>query len=193
MNTQITETGNPSALVRDARRKRGMTQADLAEAADCTQSAISMFENGRTDVLSKEKIATIEQILNIVLPAAARLSSGETLQTVLKHCPNFECPASTPYAIGPHLCCCPPVIQVASSTRYCAWCGELLACSCNNPDCRRPLAHGSFCPDCGTPYVLLPSGWTPPADWMEERNRLRVHLLSFNTTSNHPPRSGAKG
>lgn len=166
-----------------------MTQAQLADAVDCTQSAVSMFENGRTDVLSKEKVAAIEQVLNIILPATA--SAPEQRQTILKHCPNFECPSGTPYTVGPHLCCRPTLVEVSAGTRYCTWCGELLVDACNNPECRKPLTQGSFCPDCGTPYVMLPSGWTPPPDWIAGRHRLREQLLPTHSTLTHSPRSGA--
>jgi len=40
---------NGGALVREARRRAGLTQAELAQRAGTTQSAIARLERGRTD------------------------------------------------------------------------------------------------------------------------------------------------
>ncbi len=190
MKAQISYTGSTFALVRDARRRRGMTQAALAEAVDCTQSAISMFENGRADVLAREKITAIEHALDIVLPDLEPAVGRDSVRTALKHCPNFECPSSTPYLVGPHLCCRPDIMSVEPGVRYCAWCGEVLVDLCHNPECRAPLMQGSFCPDCGTPYVPLPAGWRPEPHWVKERWLLKERLSSTDLLSTQSSRSG---
>lgn len=50
---------NPGALIRDARRSVGMTQADLARALGTTQSAISAWERGH-DI---PRVTTLGRIL----------------------------------------------------------------------------------------------------------------------------------
>ncbi len=51
---------NINELCRKKRREMEMSQSDLAEQADTTQSTIANFESGRTGISSK----TLDKILN---------------------------------------------------------------------------------------------------------------------------------
>ena len=67
--------------LREARQEADLTQSDLAEKAGCSQSAISMFEQGKCDVLAQEKVEEIArtklQDLNCdTLEAAVRVIEG---------------------------------------------------------------------------------------------------------------------
>jgi len=45
--------------LREARRSKGLTQAELAQRVACQQSAISMMESGRTTALARETLVRI--------------------------------------------------------------------------------------------------------------------------------------
>lgn len=158
--------------VHAARRAAGMTQSDLARKAGCQQSAISMFESGRPDCLSDEKIKSIARILELdisKLPAVA--ASGPVLADALKFCPDAMCPSNTPYLVGRRLCHSPALVMasVGVATR-CRLCGEVLESVC--PGCGMPTSPGSFCEACGSPYVI--SGLEPDGDpeaWIAQWRR----------------------
>ena len=50
-------------ILRRARIDAGLTQAALAAQVGCTQSAISMMEAGRQEVLSKESLVKLAKIV----------------------------------------------------------------------------------------------------------------------------------
>lgn len=140
--------------VRCARREAGLTQAALAAKAECKQSAISMFEAGRKDALSRDKVQRLAEILG--MDSAIGESGGEpgTGEVLLKYCPVDECPSNVPYVVRGNLCFMPSLMRKRSgATDFCPWCGELLMDACPNAACAAPVAQGAFCRSCGTAYV----------------------------------------
>lgn len=139
-----------------ARRAAGMTQSDLARKAGCQQSAISMFESGRPDCLSGEKIQAIARILGVDL---SRLPAGQAgdagVGGVLKYCPDALCPSNIPYVVGRRLCHSPTLVLASAGTASrCRHCGELLESGCPGSDCQASVSPGAFCESCGTPYIV---------------------------------------
>ena len=90
-------------MFRRRRIEAGLTQSELARQVGCKQSAISMFESGRVDVLSRDKLASIAERLGIdpdmlpapELPAATVPRSPRRLY----YCPVDECPSNIPYTV----------------------------------------------------------------------------------------------
>ena len=159
-----------------ARRAAGLTQSELARKAGCQQSAISMFESGRPDILSEEKIQSIARILGVdpaKLPAATPAGASPA---TLKFCPDAMCPSNTPYLVGRRLCHSPSLVLAPSGgAMRCRLCGELLEASC--PGCGKAASPGAFCDSCGEPYVVsgLGRGGDPEA-WIA-RWRRNVDIL----------------
>ncbi|OGV76148.1 MAG: hypothetical protein A3K19_16060 [Lentisphaerae bacterium RIFOXYB12_FULL_65_16] len=160
-------------LVRQARRAKGMTQSALARAVNCQQSAISMYEAGRSDALSDEKVQAVAEVLGVDLPEAV---PGPQLQAdpargVLKYCPLPDCPANIPYTAGGRVCFKPTMIEApAGEPTRCPLCAEVLEDCCPGTECGAPVTEGSFCMKCGTAYVsavLEGKGW--PEQWVAER------------------------
>lgn len=162
-----------------ARRAAGMTQSELARKAGCQQSAISMFESGRRDCLSSEKIEAVARILGVDLakfPTGTERGAGAL--GVLKFCPDALCPSNIPYVVGRRLCHSPTlVLAPAGASTRCRYCGELLEHACPGPDCGKPVSPGAFCESCGTPYIV--GGIEPgddPSAWVA-RWRKSVEIL----------------
>ena len=173
MSGEISSVGQ---LFRRKRREMGLTQSALAREAGCKQSAISMFEAGRGDVLSRTLVERMAEILGIdpaSLPGEGR--AGITAALVRKYCPVDECPSNIPYAVQGQLCFMPQSILAHGNEKtLCRYCGEILERGCPNPDCHAPVAEAAFCPACGTGYVpatVVPS--PTPADWADvQRGRI---------------------
>lgn len=161
-----------SHLLRDARRARGITQQDLAKQADCTQSAISMMEKGKTDALARPTLEKIASILGVELPADEP-SPTATAVTSVPHpariCPNDDCPGNLPYRVGDELHFLPHAHDVPGSR--CPYCGEVLISVC--PECGAPIHAGeAVCTLCGAP--LVPHVATPSDasdEWLQTRQR----------------------
>ena len=181
-------------LFRRRRLEAGLTQSELARQADCRQSAISMFEAGRTDVLSREKLAVIAERLGIdpgLLPAVPEAPVPATrAPRRLAYCPVDECPSNIPYTVRGELYFRPTFTRVSddhAGPAACAWCGELLECRCPNPDCGAPAREArSICPLCGTLYVtpIVVAGQSPEQReaWAAARRRLIGELRDLSGT-----------
>lgn len=158
--------------LREGRQAADLTQSELAEKAGCSQSAISMFEQGKRDVLAQEKVEEIARILGVDLKSLP--ADGETPATpglTLKYCPVGDCPTQEPYQVLDRLCYRPLMILApASDKTHCSECGELLEHRCPNAQCRAPVRAGSFCRACGAPYVTAASAATEVTEeWMQKR------------------------
>jgi transcriptional regulator with XRE-family HTH domain len=149
--------------IRDARRQKGLTQAELARKAGCTQSALSMFESGQESALAAETLKKIAGVVGIALadaPAAPLAFARKA------YCPTFHCPMAFPYFAGATLLVRPCFY---SNARHCPHCGELLLATC--PHCETPPTEnlGACCAACGKALVLAtPPTGVSPRDWVRE-------------------------
>jgi len=173
--------------VREARRAKGLTQSQLADHVGCKQSAISMFEGGRTDVLSADTISRVAKELAIDMQSVAEPDPRRMPSEpwVLKYCPVDSCPSNIPYAIGEQVLFRPSTLRApAAETTRCPDCGELLESSCSH--CQANLREGACCCSCGTPFVTAVHP-TPPAvqEWADrQRQRIR-ELRDMSRTQPH--------
>ncbi len=145
--------------VRSRRRQTRVSQTELGLAVGRTQSAISMWENGRDDALAPDCVQEVTRILGISLEDYPSLDDSrsvrEAVQLTLKYCSQAECLSQIRNRVGPTLILRPKFryAQVSDQT-ICRECGEPLATRCQSPGCSIPVAEGAFC-DCGQAYVDL--------------------------------------
>jgi transcriptional regulator with XRE-family HTH domain len=160
-------------MLADARRRRGLTQAELARQADCRQSAVSMMERGRSDALSWSKIEAIGAILEVDVAVFAPKTSTEEVPALLVsaagYCPQFDCPANIPYVVNGRLYALP---RITSTGKFCQYCGELLEKSC--PECGAKIDKASACcQQCGSSYVATPDDFVANnADWVDKQRAM---------------------
>lgn len=160
-------------LLADARRKKGLTQTQLARQADCRQSAVSMMERGRPDALSWAKIETIGGILELDLseyaPKSTETESAAVSLTAKGYCPHFDCPSNTPYVVNSRLFAMP---RTLSTGKFCQYCGELLEKEC--PECGAKISDASACcQDCGNIYIATPGDMAERAvSWAEQQRAM---------------------
>ncbi len=163
-------------VLRQARRAQGISQTALAEESGCTQSAISMMEQGRHNALSKDKLARLAEILQVTVA----LDQTEPDQPQQGFCPNHYCPSVHLYAAGTEILLWPQLCLVSElHGRYCRYCGEVMETSCRQ--CKHAVAEGACCRHCGTPYISTDAAIqselrerrttaaTPPAAAVESR------------------------
>ena len=185
----ITETNRSLATaVRQRRREMSITQAELAERVGCQQSAISMFEAGRTCAVAKKTIESIARALELDSADVDALAETGVLSVrVLKYCPVDACPSNIPYVVGGNIYYQPSVCRAREEQRSrCTSCGEIMQDACPNSDCAAPLVEGACCPLCGTAYVTATI--LPPEDaetWaVQQRARIRdIRELSHPVSS----------
>ncbi len=146
-------------ILRRARIKAGLTQAALAAQVGCTQSAISMMEAGRQEVLSKESLVKLAKIVGVELPesVAGGGDLGTSVGNGIAVCTNFNCPSNMPYMVGDEVYFMPQ--GTSGGGRHCILCGELLTRKCPHCGSEIPMA-GGCCGSCGAAIVELPSGYT---------------------------------
>jgi len=168
--------------VRQKRKEKGFTQSQLAKEAGCTQSAISMFEAGRSDALAGKTVQRIGEILGIDLSSLSQASSGGPAQVEgsVKYCPVDECLSNVPYVVRGRLCFMPAMWETVSGETTCRFCGELLESECPNEECRAPLVKGSFCPACGSPYVSPGVNVSDPIEWADAQRQRIGEILSLS-------------
>ena len=159
-----------------ARRAQGIAQSALAKQAGCTQTAVSMMENGKADALSRETIAKIAKILKVELDDPAEPAAVVTAAAGAAVCPNGDCPSNIPFAVGGQLAFWPK--SQPSGAKFCAFCGEVLEHSC--PNCGAPIVEGAFCRRCGSPLVMPPAGdIADAAAWAAARRREIAELKAL--------------
>ncbi len=173
-------------LFKKARREQGLTQSELAQLVGCRQSAISMFESGRVDALSRDTLEALANVLHVeILPEPPAETTGQ----VLKYCPIAECPSNIPYVVGDQLCFNPSLVRESSADRgHCPSCGEFLESGCPNPDCNAPIRDGAFCWSCGEAHVAPAVSLNQSAEaWARDRRKqIRdIRQLSTITTREH--------
>lgn len=167
--------------LRDARRAQGITQARLAGQAGCRQSALSMFESGRTDALARPTVEKIAGILGVKIAPDAEdaLSEITTVPAVGRRqlCPGADCPSNIPIAVNGEVLFWPRR-QPSGDGRHCAYCGEVLVDACRQ--CGAPLAEGACCQQCGTAQVPPPDVDAAEAErWAENRRRQIADWLAL--------------
>ena len=157
--------------LREARREKGLTQAQLAQRVGCQQSAVSMMEAGRSTALARETLVRIAAELGVVLESAEDVPVAVAAAPVpgRAFCPDPECPSNVPFAVNGALLFWPRP-QPVPGGRHCACCGEVLVSACTR--CGSPAGAGACCRDCGTAFVLPPAGLRADAEaWAEARRR----------------------
>ena len=86
--------------IKTARLQRHLSQSALARQVGCKQSALSMFEGGKSTALSAQVIGKLCDTLGLLPPTAAELSAEEeqrrsqVQQGERVFCPNPECPCN---------------------------------------------------------------------------------------------------
>ena len=149
-----------------ARREKRMSQSDVATAVGCKQSAVSMFENGRTAALADEKVAAICELLGVTPPAPESAPPRPAVAlSASAFCPTYDCPSNLPYLVGGEMLLLPQTQGARSADQpHCRYCGEHLESNC--PDCGAPIKEGACCQSCGTAYITSPEMADNVADWV---------------------------
>ena len=158
--------------LRDARRAKGLTQAELAQRVGCQQSAVSMMEAGRTTALARETLMRIAAELGVVVESAstALLASVTLPMAGAAHCTDPECPSNVPFVVSGALVFWPRPQPALSGGRHCAYCGEVLASACSK--CGAPAGTGACCRACGSAFVPPPATVRTDVEaWAETRRR----------------------
>jgi transcriptional regulator with XRE-family HTH domain len=168
--------------IHKARRAHGLSQSNLAREVGCKQSAISMFEGGRSQALSQKTIVAICNVLDIAWEHAPAKGSieGEALtqQATRAFCPQAECPSNIPYLVAGEVRFLPVQQHHQARTPHCRYCGELLEHTC--PECGVAVTTGACCGGCGCAYVVGgPS--TNLQNWVQAQREIAMRVAS--TTS----------
>ena len=183
------------SMIRDARCAKGITQSRLAESVGCRQSAVSMFESGRADSLSRKTLGLIADHLGLDIKdlSAMDLRTVEGRSLMLKYCPVDECPSNIPYAVRNRIQFVPSMVEApASEETRCSLCGDMLEALCPNADCRAELNEGAYCLECGQPYVAFTREvLADPKRWAGERRRDIAELRGLSSTRNFVRRNGS--
>jgi DNA-binding XRE family transcriptional regulator len=160
-------------VIREARRRQGITQTELAREVKCKQPAISMFEGGRTDALSRKTVDLIAQRLGVDISGAdgKAVAAAPGAGRSRKYCPVPDCPSNVPYVAGGALCLMPTIVMAPVDEKSrCGYCGEVMEGQCPDPECGAPLREGAFCARCGSRYVTAPElGDGDAEQWAEQR------------------------
>lgn len=157
--------------LKQARQELGFTQKKLAGMIGCTSSALCMFEKGKHDALSVERLKTACEALN--------LEPGALLEkTGARYCSNPFCPTHYPFRIGDAIALKPEPVDGDSAARCCGWCGELLVSKCEACDTAYD-GESAFCQGCGQAYVDLPEGYHVDEKVLGELQLLRVERAAF--------------
>jgi len=155
--------------LREARRAKGVTQAELARRAGCQQSAISMMESGRSTALGRETLARIAAELGVEVPEPGAAPATADAAPGVPFCPEPGCPSNVPYVVGGEMLLWPRPQPLAGGT-HCAFCGEILVRACGR--CQAPAAAGACCRLCGAAFVPPPAAMEADAEtWASARLR----------------------
>jgi len=144
--------------IKAARRAAKLQQSVVAAEVGCTQSALSMFEQGDGTKLNDGVIEKLAKKFGVDLKAPVEKvqppAEGPRLVTerATGFCPNPHCPSNHSYEVDGRTfhrsdrASADPV-----GGRFCALCGEVLEKRC--PNCGAPVHEGAVCSHCGEPYV----------------------------------------
>lgn len=138
--------------IKTARQQRHLSQSALARTVGCKQSALSMFEGGRSTALSDHVIGRLCSELGLIAPTPAELASAPVMTVgVRTFCPNAQCPGNLPLSFGGQSVLVPHKHFAVDGEVHCAWCGEVLEKAC--PECGAAVNAGAFCVHCGRAYL----------------------------------------
>ena len=157
--------------LKEKRQELGYTQKKMAGLIGCTPSALCMFEKGRHDALSVERLGKACELLG--------LEPGSLLDRPgCRYCTNPFCPTHQPYSIGGEIALKPVPVVREGGDGFCGWCGEVLAAECES--CQAPFnAAFAFCPVCGRAYVAPPEAYEPDAAALEKLRAMREERAAF--------------
>lgn len=155
----MNDAPNIAHLISEARRRRGLTQSELARQIDCKQSAISMFECGHENALARPKVDAALKLLGLERPRETEHASPAGIPSTPfsghRYCPVYDCPSNIPFTVQSTLRVKPlPQAQPSIHAKHCAFCGELLENKC--PECGCAVNPGACCIQCGAPYISIP-------------------------------------
>ncbi len=161
-------------VIREARHRHHMTQAELARFLETTQSAVSMFESGRAHSLALPKVEKAAARLGVDLKTGEISESNVTPPTArfARYCPNDLCPTNVPFTVGRERVFWPFFQDGGvAENELCPACATPMRDTCVNPACEAPAVKGStHCPSCGTPYVVVTTDCLGDVGvWVKER------------------------
>jgi transcriptional regulator with XRE-family HTH domain len=147
--------------IRDARRAKRLRQGDIAKVIGCSQAAVSRYESGRPDALSRAHIEQIAKYLGVeVNEQMLAATEVRGTQAVARHafCAWVFCPSCIPYRLNGRLVMLPTLIEegAGEDRKACDLCGEPLQKGC--PGCGAPLVGRAFCDNCNAPLVEVEQG-----------------------------------
>ena len=153
------------------RQKQGYSQKKLAAASECSPSALCMFEKGKTDALSPERLNKICDVLG--------LAEGTLIASAAKcYCPNEFCPSHSLYELGDGRQVLTPEAVNAAPATHCIWCGTPHLSTCDH--CGAPYSgNGAFCPACGAAYIQISEGRT-----LKKSAYTNFKIIQFNKNDN---------
>lgn len=159
------------SFLRAERQKQGYSQKKLAESAACSPSALCMFEKGKADALSPERLNKICEVLG--------LNEGALMATASQcFCPSEYCPSHNLYELGNGQQVLNPNPVEAATGTHCIWCGTPYLSTCDH--CGAPYSgNGAFCPQCGTAYIQLSEGRT-----IQKSAYANFKIIQFNQSDN---------
>ena len=163
--------------LREARLAAGWKQSELAARLEISQAAVSQYERGNTRAVGRETLARACELLGVDAPAASPAPPSADAPETLKFCEHADCISNVPYEgrrgaiVRPRMTSAP-----VGEPTFCPECGEILMDHCRDEACGARVREGSFCMDCGLPYVKVERIQAPSVDRdaVLERTSLRV-------------------
>ena len=159
--------------LKDARRKAGLSQSEVAAEVGCKQNALSMFEQGQPTKLNDEVVEKLAKKFGVELKEAdvdahggASATGGNyllhstlntqhsTLGPLRGFCPNPGCPSNHAFVVDGRTLYLPNREEADPVCgKFCAYCGEILEKRC--PNCGASVHAGAICTHCGQPYLAV--------------------------------------
>jgi DNA-binding Xre family transcriptional regulator len=155
--------------IRSARSEQHLSQEELAKKVGCSQTALSLLENGDETAVSTKTLKRICTVLGIDCPNP---QNGRVSR--LCFCTQATCPKNVPYLVRGKLCFQPGMVFVeGENPAFCTGCGCVLADVCNAHGCgAQPQLGDAFCLECGASLVEIPKSLTKHQDTKQLANEL---------------------
>jgi len=81
----------------------------------------------------------------------------------------------------------PHFVMLASGAKNCEFCGDVLACQCQQGDCGFPVNPGFFCRRCGKPFIDLPNSVTNKETAEAKARQVDEFLRQFEALRSDQP------